>query len=91
MIEVKDLYKSFGNRNEIEVLKGITKTINKGEIVSIIGPSGSGKSTFLRCLNLLEMPTSGTINFEGVDLTDPKTNVNLIRQEMGMVFQPFNL
>ena len=91
MIEVKDLYKSFGNRNEIEVLKGITKTINKGEIVSIIGPSGSGKSTFLRCLNLLEMPTSGTINFEGVDLTDPKTNVNLIRQEMGMVFQHFNL
>ena len=91
MIEVKDLYKSFGNRNEIEVLKGITKTINKGEIVSIIGPSGSGKSTFLRCLNLLEMPTSGTINFEGVDLTDPKTNVNLNRQEMGMVFQQFNL
>ena len=91
MIEVKDLYKSFGKKNEIEVLKGITKTVNKGDIVSIIGPSGSGKSTFLRCLNLLEMPTSGSIVFDGVDITDPKTNVNLIRQEMGMVFQHFNL
>ena len=91
MIEVKNLYKSFGKKNEIEVLKGITKTINKGDIVSIIGPSGSGKSTFLRCLNLLEMPTSGSITFEGVDITDPKTNINLMRQEMGMVFQHFNL
>ena len=91
MIEVKNLYKSFGKKNEIEVLKGITNTINKGDIVSIIGPSGSGKSTFLRCLNLLEMPTSGSITFEGVDITDPKTNINLMRQEMGMVFQHFNL
>ena len=91
MIEVKNLYKSFGKKNEIEVLKGITKTINKGDIISIIGPSGSGKSTFLRCLNLLEMPTSGSVTFEGVDITDPKTDINLMRQEMGMVFQHFNL
>ena len=91
MIEVKNLYKSFGKKNEIEVLKGITKTINKGDIISIIGPSGSGKSTFLRCLNLLEMPTSGSVTFEGVDMTDPKTDINLMRQEMGMVFQHFNL
>ena len=91
MIEVKNLYKSFGKKNAIEVLKGITKTINKGDIISIIGPSGSGKSTFLRCLNLLEMPTSGSVTFEGVDITDPKTDINLMRQEMGMVFQHFNL
>ena len=91
MIEVKNLYKSFGKKNEIEVMKGITKTINKGDIISIIGPSGSGKSTFLRCLNLLEMPTSGSVTFEGVDITDPKTDINLMRQEMGMVFQHFNL
>lgn len=91
MIEVKDLTKSFGKNNEIKVLRGITKTIEKGEIVSIIGPSGSGKSTFLRCLNLLEEPTSGTITFEGTEITNPKTDINKIRQEMGMVFQHFNL
>ena len=87
-IHVKNLKKNFGS---LEVLKDISTDIYEGEVVVVIGPSGSGKSTFLRCLNLLEMPTSGTINFEGVDLTDPKTNVNLIRQEMGMVFQHFNL
>lgn len=88
LIEVKNLYKSFG---KIEVLKGINAEIHKGEVVVIIGPSGSGKSTFLRTLNLLEEPTGGRILFEGVDITDPKININKHRQKMGMVFQQFNL
>lgn len=88
LIEVEHLYKSFGDTH---VLKDISTKINKGEVVVIIGPSGSGKSTFLRCLNLLEEPTSGTISFEGVDITDKHTNINLHRQKMGMVFQHFNL
>lgn len=88
LIEVKNLYKSFG---KIEVLKGINAEIHKGEVVVIIGPSGSGKSTFLRTLNLLEEPTKGEIFFEGVNITDPKININKHRQKMGMVFQQFNL
>ena len=88
LIEVKDLQKSFG---DVDVLKGINNTINKGEVVVIIGPSGSGKSTYLRCLNLLEEPTGGNIIFEGTDITDSKTNINVHRQKMGMVFQQFNL
>ena len=88
MIDVKDLKKSFG---QLEVLKGINEHIDKGEKVVVIGPSGSGKSTFLRCLNLLEEPTSGEIIFDGISITDPKTDVNQIRQKMGMVFQHFNL
>nr|WP_317413318.1 amino acid ABC transporter ATP-binding protein [uncultured Solibaculum sp.] len=88
MINVKDLRKSFGNH---EVLCGINQHIEKGEKVVVIGPSGSGKSTFLRCLNLLETPTSGEIWFEGNLITDPKVNINQLRQKMGMVFQHFNL
>ena len=88
LIQVKNLHKSFG---EIEVLKGITTEIKRGEVVVIIGPSGTGKSTFLRSLNLLESPASGTILFEGVNITDPKTDIDLHRQKMGMVFQHFNL
>ena len=88
MIHVEDLRKSFGNNN---VLNGITQDIRKGEKVVIIGPSGSGTSTFLRCLNLLEVPTSGKIIFEGTDLTDKNTDINMIRRKMGMVFQHFNL
>ena len=88
LIKVESLEKSFGN---IEVLKGIDIEINKGEVVCIIGPSGSGKSTFLRTLNLLENPTGGNIFFEGVNITDPKININIHRQKMGMVFQQFNL
>ena len=88
MISVKNLSKSF---NGLEVLKGISTEINKGDVVCIIGPSGSGKSTFLRCLNMLEKPDSGEIIFSGEDLTSPKTNLNLHRQKMGMVFQQFNL
>ena len=88
MISVRKLKKSF---HEVEVLKGIDVEIDKGEVVCVIGPSGSGKSTFLRCLNLLEKPTSGQILFEGDDLTDPKINLNLHRQKMGMVFQQFNV
>ena len=88
MIDVKNLQKSFhGNM----VLKGITETIEKGEKVVVIGPSGSGKSTFLRCLNLLEVPTGGEIWFEGINITDRKCNINQLRQKMGMVFQSFNL
>jgi len=88
VIDVKNLQKSFhGNL----VLKGITETIEKGEKVVVIGPSGSGKSTFLRCLNLLEVPTGGEIWFEGVNITDKKCNINQLRQKMGMVFQSFNL
>ena len=88
MINVRNLYKSFGKN---EVLKDLNETIKKGEVVVIIGPSGSGKSTFLRCLNLLEEPTSGVINFEGEDITDKKADINKIREKMGMVFQQFNL
>lgn len=88
MIEVKNLNKTFGDH---VVLNGVTETIKKGEKVVIIGPSGSGKSTFLRCLNLMETPTSGEIWFEGENITDKKTNINHIRQKMGMVFQQFNL
>lgn len=88
MICVKELKKSFGNH---EVLKGISANIKKGEVVVVIGPSGSGKSTFLRCLNLLEVPTSGEIIFEGNNITDKKTDINKIREKMGMVFQQFNL
>lgn len=88
MINVRNLYKSFGKN---DVLKDINETIKKGEVVVIIGPSGSGKSTFLRCLNLLEEPTSGVINFEGEDITDKKVDINKIREKMGMVFQQFNL
>ena len=89
MISVEKLCKSFG---ELEILKGITETVDKGEKVVVIGPSGSGKSTFLRCLNLLEKPTSGKIIFNGVDITHAKEKeLNLMRQKMGMVFQHFNL
>lgn len=88
MIQINDLHKSF---KENKVLKGINENIKRGEVVVIIGPSGSGKSTFLRCLNLLEVPTSGEIIFEGTDITDKKTDINKIREKMGMVFQQFNL
>jgi polar amino acid transport system ATP-binding protein len=88
VIKVKDLYKQFGN---LEVLKGINETIKKGEVVVIIGPSGSGKSTFLRCLNLLETPTSGDIIFEDKSILNTNSNINKIREKMGMVFQQFNL
>ena len=88
MIEVKDLKKSFG---KLEVLKGIDKRIEQGEKVVIIGPSGSGKSTFLRCLNLLEEPTSGDIFIDNERITDKKININTVREKMGMVFQQFNL
>lgn len=88
MIDVIDLKKNFGDN---EVLKGINMTINKGDIVVVIGPSGSGKSTFLRCLNCMEDPTSGKIIFEGVDIADPKVDINIHRRKMGMVFQHFNL
>lgn len=89
MISVEKLCKSFGS---LDILKGITENIEKGEKVVIIGPSGSGKSTFLRCLNLLEKPTSGKIIFEGTDITDSsEKELNLLRRKMGMVFQHFNL
>jgi len=88
IIEVKDLKKSFG---KLEVLKGINTEVQRGEVVVVIGPSGSGKSTFLRCLNLLETPTAGSIYVDGAEITDPKCDINLHRQKMGMVFQHFNL
>ena len=88
MIDVKNLCKSFGSH---EVLKGINEHISKGEKVVIVGASGSGKSTFLRCLNLLEQPTGGTITFDGIDITDPKNDINKLRTRMGMVLQQFNL
>jgi len=90
LIETDGLEKYFKG-GVIKALDGITTRISKGEVVVIIGPSGSGKSTFLRCLNLLETPTGGTVTFEGVDITDPKVNINVHRQKMGMVFQHFNL
>lgn len=88
MIQVKNLTKQFG---KLTVLDNITTTFRAGEVVSIIGPSGGGKSTFLRCLNLLEQPTSGQVLFDGVDICDKKTDINVHRQKMGMVFQQFNL
>ena len=88
LIQVKELCKSFDG---VDVLKNITTTIKKGEVVFVVGPSGSGKSTFLRCMNLLEEPTSGHIFFEGTDITDKNTDINLLRRKMGMVFQQFNL
>ena len=88
MISVKNLCKSFGDH---QVLKDINEHLAPGEKIVIIGPSGSGKSTFLRCMNLLERPTSGQIIFDGIDITDPKTDINKVRQHMGMVFQHFNL
>lgn len=88
LIKIDNLQKSFG---DLQVLTGITTEIKKGEVVAIIGPSGCGKSTFLRSLNLLEIPTGGTITFEGVDITDKKVNVDKMRQKIGMVFQQFNL
>lgn len=88
LIRVQELGKSFGS---IDVLKGITVDIHKGDVVFVVGPSGSGKSTFLRCLNLLEEPTSGHIFFEGTDITDSRTDIDKHRQKMGMVFQQFNL
>ncbi len=90
LISVRGLVKHF-NGGDLKALRGVDADIHKGEVLVIIGPSGSGKSTFLRCLNLLEMPTKGTITFEGTDITDPKVNINLHRQKMGMVFQHFNL
>ena len=89
IIKTTDLCKYYGK--DIHALDGVSAEIKKGEVVVIIGPSGSGKSTFLRSLNLLEIPTSGEIFFEGVDITDSKVNINLHRQKMGMVFQQFNL
>lgn len=88
IIDINDLSKAFG---DLKVLTNISTQIRKGDVVCVIGPSGSGKSTFLRCMNLLETPTSGHIYFEGTDITDPKTNIDKLRQKMGMVFQQFNL
>ena len=88
MIIVKDLHKSFEDN---QVLKGVSYHIHPGEKIVVVGPSGSGKSTFLRCLNLLERPTSGEIWFDGQNITDPKIDINKVRQHMGMVFQHFNL
>ncbi|MBT3318935.1 MAG: amino acid ABC transporter ATP-binding protein [Clostridia bacterium] len=88
MIKTQELQKYFG---DVHALDGVDTEIKKGEVVVVIGPSGSGKSTFLRCLNLLEQPTGGKVFFEGVDITNPKNDINLHRQKMGMVFQHFNL
>ncbi len=88
MIETRNLTKDFGS---LQVLRGISETITDGEVISVIGPSGSGKSTFLRCLNLLEVPTSGQVIFDGVSLTDKGVDINAYRQRMGMVFQHFNV
>ena len=91
LIQVRDLKKHFPGASAIKALDGVSTDIRKGEVVVVIGPSGSGKSTFLRCLNLLEVPTGGRILFDGVDITDKRCNINLHRQKMGMVFQHFNL
>jgi polar amino acid transport system ATP-binding protein len=91
LIKVEDLKKYFGQDQSIKALDGINTEIRRGEVVVVVGPSGSGKSTFLRCLNLLELPTEGRVIVEGVDITDPAVNINLHRQKMGMVFQLFNL
>ena len=90
IISVRGLTKHF-NGGDLQALRGVDTDIHRGEVLVVIGPSGSGKSTFLRCLNLLELPTAGTITFEGTDITDPKVNINVHRQKMGMVFQHFNL
>ncbi len=90
IISVRGLEKHFNDGN-LKALRGVDADIRRGEVVVVIGPSGSGKSTFLRCLNLLEEPTMGTITFENVDITDPRVNINIHRQKMGMVFQHFNL
>ena len=90
IISVRGLTKHF-NGGELKALRGVDTDVHRGEVLVVIGPSGSGKSTFLRCLNLLEMPTEGVITFEGVDITDPDVNINIHRQKMGMVFQHFNL
>ena len=91
LIQVQDLKKHFPGATPIKALDGVSVDIKEGEVVVVIGPSGSGKSTFLRCLNLLEVPTGGRILFDGVDITDKSCNINLHRQKMGMVFQHFNL
>ena len=88
ILEIKDLHKNYEKQ---EVLKGISTNVNRGDVIAVIGPSGCGKSTFLRSLNLLEVPTKGQILFEGTDLTDKKTSINVVRQKIGMVFQQFNL
>lgn len=88
VIEFHDVHKSFGSN---EVLKGINLTVEKGQVVTLIGPSGSGKSTILRCINLLERPTSGKVVVKGLDVTDPKTDIQGLRRDIGMVFQHFNL
>ena len=90
IITVEGLYKEFGH-GKVHALNGVDAQVRKGEVLVVIGPSGSGKSTFLRCLNLLELPTKGRITFEGVDITDSKVNINIHRQKMGMVFQHFNI
>ena len=90
IITVEGLYKEFGH-GKVLALNGVDAQVRKGEVLVVIGPSGSGKSTFLRCLNLLELPTKGRITFEGVDITDSRVNINIHRQKMGMVFQHFNL
>ena len=90
LIDVKNLRKTFDN-GAFVALSDVSAQIHRGEVVVVIGPSGSGKSTFLRCLNLMEIPTLGTVTFENVDITDPKVNINVHRQKMGMVFQHFNL
>ena len=90
LIQVENLQKYYKG-GEIKALDGVSADIRKGKVVVVIGPSGSGKSTFLRCLNLLEIPTGGTIRLDGTDITDPKNDINLYRQKMGMVFQHFNL
>ncbi|ALS29874.1 peptide ABC transporter ATP-binding protein [Paenibacillus sp. 32O-W] len=88
MINVEQLTKSFG---KLEVLRGITTSVERGEVVAVIGPSGSGKSTFLRCLNMLETPSGGRIEIDGIEITDPKTDITKVRQRIGMVFQHFHL
>ena len=88
ILEVRDLHKYYEKQ---EVLKGISTTVKKGDVIAIIGPSGCGKSTFLRSLNLLEVPTRGQILFEGTDITDKKTDINQMRQKIGMVFQQFRI
>ena len=90
IISVRDLEKHF-DEGKLKALRGVSADIKRGEVVVVIGPSGSGKSTFLRCLNQMELPTEGTIIFDGMEVTDPKVNIDLVRQKMGMVFQHFNL